>query len=216
MKRTILPFFLMVALAFSLSALGCARKAQHEPRPLAQGLRVGIAPFTQPHSTGDLIMGRLPEAQGTVVAGVLAQLDTTFSALLTKTATRPVTILPPMSDPKKAQIHAAENASALPRWVAYGKQHRLDLLVVPMVLDWHQRQGSAAGVTDSAAVHVEFYLIDVHSGGLQNRSITKEKQVGLSDNLLTMPQFFKRHASWVTAEELTQEAMAKAIKDLGL
>jgi hypothetical protein len=216
MRRTILPLLVMLMLAFSLSALGCARKAQHEPRPLAQGLRVGIASFSQPHSTGDLIMGRLPDAQGIVSNDVLVQLNSSFAALLTKTATRPVMMLPPLHDAKKEQVHAAENAAALPRWVAYGKQHRLDLLVVPMVLDWHQRQGSAAGVTDSAAVHVEFYLIDVHSGGLQNRSITKEKQVGLSDNLLTMPQFFKRHASWVTAEELTQEAMAKAIKDLGL
>ena len=215
MKHIILPLFVILALTFALSA-GCARTAQHEPRPLAQGLRVGLAPFTQPHSTGDLIMGRLPEAQGTVVSGVLAQLDTSFSTLLTQTAKRTLIKLPPLHKANEAQVHAAENASALPRWVAYGKQHRVDLLVVPMVLDWHQRQGSAAGVTDSAAVHVEFYLIDIHSGGLQNRSVTKEKQVGLSDNLLTMPQFFKRHASWVRAEDLTQEAMAKAIKDLGL
>ena len=100
--------------------------------------------------------------------------------------------------------------------MAYGKKQGAQLLLIPQVLDWHQREGSKAGVTESAHVRVEFFLLKVDDGSLMNRSIFEEKQVGLTENLLTVGSFFKRRGTWVTAEDLTVDGMRKAVKDLGL
>ena len=65
---------------------------------------------------------------------------------------------------------------------------------------------------------MDFYLIDVREpeGALVARSHFKEKQVGLSDNLMNFDTFFKRGAKWVTTQELSHEAMDKMIKEFGL
>ena len=44
----------------------------------------------------------------------------------------------------------------------------------------------------------------------------KEKQVGLSDNLMNFDTFLKRGAKWLTAQELAMEGMQKMIKEFGL
>jgi hypothetical protein len=71
-------------------------------------------------------------------------------------------------------------------------------------------------VATSASIKVEFYLIDIARARLLKRSVFEEQQVGLSDNLLTLNKFFKRKGRWVSAAELTQEGISKAIKDFGL
>ena len=48
------------------------------------------------------------------------------------------------------------------------------------------------------------------------RSHFKEKQVGLSDNLMNFNTFIKRGGKWVSTEELAQEGMDKMIKEFGL
>ena len=65
---------------------------------------------------------------------------------------------------------------------------------------------------------MDFYLIDTREpgGALVARSHFKEKQVGLSDNLMNFNTFIKRGAKWVTTEELAQEGMDKMIKEFGL
>lgn len=88
----------------------------------------------------------------------------------------------------------------------------VDLLIVPQILDWRERAG-AARVTTSAAVNMDFYLIDVREpGALVSRSHFKEKQVGLSDNLMNFDTFLKRGAKWLTVQELAMEGMQKMIK----
>ena len=51
---------------------------------------------------------------------------------------------------------------------------------------------------------------------LVSRSHFKEKQVGLSDNLMNFDTFLKRGAKWLTAQELAMEGMQKMIKEFGL
>ena len=53
-------------------------------------------------------------------------------------------------------------------------------------------------------------------GALVSRSHFKEKQVGLSDNLMNFDTFLKRGAKWLTAQELAMEGMQKMIKEFGL
>lgn len=49
-----------------------------------------------------------------------------------------------------------------------------------------------------------------------SRSHFKEKQVGLSDNLMNFDTFLKRAPRWRTAQELAMEGMQKMIKEFGL
>ena len=111
-----------------------------------------------------------------------------------------------------------ERNGALAHWAKIGKDMGVDLLIVPQILDWRERAGSSAGVTTSAAVNMDFYLIDVREpgGALVSRSHFKEKQVGLSDNLMNFDTFLKRGAKWLTAQELAMEGMQKMIKEFGL
>ena len=114
------------------------------------------------------------------------------------------------------RFHSSEQPQALPLWIAYGKKQGAQLLLVPQVLDWHEREGSTAGVTQPAHVRVEFFLINVANGLVMSRSVFEERQEGLVDNLLNVGTFFKRRGQWVTAEELSEDGMHKAVKDMGL
>ena len=89
-------------------------------------------------------------------------------------------------------------------------------MLVPQVLDWHEREGSEAGVTSSAHVRVEFFLLNIDNESLGPRSVFEEKQVGLTENLLTVGEFFKRKGQWVSARQLSVDGMRKAVKELGL
>lgn len=178
-------------------------------------IKVAVAPFSQPVTTSQLIMGSLPVPQGRVPADVLTQLDSLLRTDLATTK-RLYTWLPEKGSSHAGSYHESETPQALPQWVAYGRQFGVDMLVVPQILNWHQREGSGAGVTSSAHVRAEFFLIDVNNGRILRRSIFEEKQEGLANNVLGAGDFFKRGARWVLAEELTREAMAKAIKELGL
>ena len=117
--------------------------------------------------------------------------------------------------PKAGGADPRERNGALAHWAKIGKDMGVDLLIVPQILDWRERAGSSAGVTTSAAVNMDFYLIDVREpgGALVSRSHFKEKQVGLSDNLMNFDTFLKRGAKWLTAQELAMEGMQKMIKE---
>ncbi|MBR4742179.1 MAG: hypothetical protein IK079_04700, partial [Desulfovibrio sp.] len=118
--------------------------------------------------------------------------------------------------PTNTSYHNASQPQALEDWVLYGKNNKADLLLVPFVLDWHERAGSKVGVTQSAHVHLQFFLIKVNTGQILQRSIYEEKQQALSENFLKINDFIRRKGSWVQATDLALEGMQKAIKDLGL
>ena len=212
MKRISFAAVLAAVLCMAL----CACAPRHAAQPIEEDISVGIAPFTQPMSTADMLLGQLPEKAGKMPADMALQLDRDFSMALRKNTKRRTVALPHRNVPAGNAMHNAVSAAALPKWVAYGKQNKVRLLVVPQVLNWEERRGSAAGVTEAAAVCIVFYMVDVERGEIVTRSVTEEKQVGLLDDLSRVGSFFKRHGAWITAEEMAQEAMVKAIKELGL
>lgn len=201
-------------------ATACSRRPTSTadvPRHVSSAWRIAVAPFTQPLNARQLIVGQIPEGQGRITHDELLALDRQLREVLITGTQRNFTFIPRQNLP--ADVTSAQSAgqpNALPRWIAYGKKHDAQLLLVPQVLDWHQRQGSGAGVTHSAHVRVEFFLLNVEEGGLMNRSIFEEKQVSLTENLLTAPSFIRRGGTWVPAETLAGEGMRKAVRDLGL
>ena len=216
MRRQLFPLVGLILLSlFLLPACQKRMSKTDAASPVPYDIKVGVALFSQPTTTSQLIVGHIPEAQGRVPADVFPQLDNMLRERLTPTK-HLYTWVPGNPELRGGVYHDSETPQALPRWVALGKDFKVDLLLVPQILNWHQRQGSGAGVTSSAHVRAEFFLIDVRNGRVLRRSIFEEKQVGLVDNMLGVGDFLKRGARWITAEELTGEAITRAITELGL
>jgi hypothetical protein len=203
---------LLVAAACGIFLLpGC----QPEKRPAAPlpDLRIGIAPFTQPTSTLDLLAGYIAEDQGKISPESLISLDDVFADIL-RTTKRAYTFIK-----SEGVVLKRKNgdSTAFDHWVNVAKANNVDLLIVPMVIDWHQRDGGEMGVRDPAEVKIDFFLFDARdSGQLLQRSHFSEKQKDLASNMLNVNTFIKRGGKWLTAEELTREAMLKAAREFGL
>lgn len=164
-------------------------------------------------------MGRIPEGQGCISAGEMGLLDADLKELLlSKKNARPYTfegagVVPA---PSSLRFRAGSQPQALPAWAELARRTGKDFILVPQIIDWHEREGSQAGVTRPASVHLEFFLIRSQSGTVQNHVVYDEEQVGLANNLLTVNDFVKRKGAWVTARSLAREGMEKMVKELGL
>ena len=199
---------------------GCNRKPASTadvPRSLSHQYKIAVAPFTQPRDISQLIMGQLPQPQALAARDVLIAQDRQLRDVLYTTTKRSYDVLPrtrPLPDLKR--FHTSERPQALPLWVEYARKTSADILFIPQVLTWRDRQGSAAGVTEPAHVRLEFFLLNIKEGNIIGHSVYEVEQQGLTENLLNVGDFFKRQGKWVTAEELAREAMIKAVKDLNL
>ncbi len=215
-----LRMLLLPALCLLLIAAACSRRPTSTadvPRVISQSYTISVAPFTQPINASQLITGHIPENQGKIAGEQLPSLDREFQGVLNADSKRQFKFINTIDLPKDlTRFHSSEQPQALPLWIAYGKKQGAQLMLVPQVLDWHERQGSTAGVTEPAHVRVEFFLINIANGYVMSRSVFEEKQEGLASNLLNVGTFFKRHGTWVTAEELAVDGMHKAVKDMGL
>lgn len=214
--------FLFSLLCLSVQAAACSRapqKTSEIPRVLSHQYSVAVMPFTQPTDACELIMGRIPEGQGCVSAGEMELLDADLKELLlSRKDPRPYAfegagVVPP---PSALKYKVGSQPQALSAWAALARKTGKDFILVPQVLDWHEREGSEAGVTKPAAVHLEFFLIRSQSGTVQNHVVYDEEQVGLANNLLTVKDFVKRRGAWVTARTLAREGMEQMVKELGL
>lgn len=208
---------LLLSICCLLLFSGCSQKpgsTADVPRLLPQSYKISVAPFFQPIHFGQIIMGNIPENQGKIPADALMGLDADLRQILLTDTKRQYNFL------TLGNNLATYPASAQPRglqfWLDYGRSHSLQYILVPQVLDWHEREGSQAGVEKSAHTRVEFFLINVPAGLVVGRTVYEEKQVGLVDNLFGVADFIKRRGQWVTARQLAQEGMKKAVLELGL
>jgi hypothetical protein len=212
--------YLAVLPAIILCLASCARaprdKAEQGRLPAAETIHV--APFTQPVGVNELITGFIPEKQGRIPADMLPVLDRNLRNILAQESKHTYVRLPPFlkSPEMPTAFRTSEQPRALPYWIAYGRQTGARFLLIPQVLDWHERVGSDAGVTRAAHVRLEFFLLNVDSGALLGRAAYEEEQVGLVDDLLNVASFIRRRGTWVTADVLAEEGMRKGIKNLGL
>jgi hypothetical protein len=92
----------------------------------------------------------------------------------------------------------------------------VDILVVPQMLEYRERDGGAIGAAEPAHIVMDIFVLDVRNEILISRSRFDETQSPLTSNLLEADKFFKRGGKWVTARDLAEEGMDKAIKELGL
>ena len=215
----ILATALAVLLLVSLGGCRGRTPKENSPAMMSQDFKtgkVGIAWFTQPTTTSALITGQLPARQGKINPGMLSDLDGALARIFAaESACRHISLPMPSSMPG-ISLHESGSPQGLRTWLEVGRKAQVDLLVVPYIIHWQERDGGAAGVARGAAVKAEFHLLDVAGGRLIKHFIFEEEQVGLANNLLTAGKFFKRKARWISAMELTQEGMRAAVKDFGL
>lgn len=210
----------VLALCLAVLLPACSRQPRSTadiPRTLSKSYSIAVAPFTQPTTTSQLIVGQLPENQGRIPPADLPALDMALRDVLLTRTQRQYTFVPRNAPlPDKMRFHDSSQPQALPHWLNFAKTLKTDLLLVPQVIDWHQREGSRAGVTRPAHVRLEFFLLNAKQGIIMSRSNYEVEQTGLTNNLLDIGEFLKRQGVWVTAEELAREGMVKAAKDMDL
>jgi hypothetical protein len=195
---------------------GCSKSKA--PAQLPQ-VTMGLAMFTQPTNTGELLAGYIPSDQFKVSAETLNKLDADFEKLLL-TETKRI-YLRGASARQCFEITTAQRRedpmNALKFWNQVGLCMKADVLIIPQVIDWTPREGGEIGAFQSAGVNMDFYALRVN---VDEPSISRfhfeETQESLSNNLLNIYKWFKRIGKWITAEQLAEEGMRQAITELGL
>lgn len=216
MKRLFSSRFLLPVLAVVILGLAaCATPRQGAPLP---EVRIGVTEFTQPLTISDMLAGYMAENTPRIPSKVLMQLNEALIEVL-RTETRrtfadPATYLQCAS--AKAPGQTTGRVAAMRHWIAVGNCMNVDFLVVPQIMEFHEREGGEAGVTRPAGVVMNVFLIDVKNEVLASRSHYDETQASLADNLLDTGKFISRGGRWVTGVELVKEGLRKAIKDMGL
>lgn len=223
LRAGLLPALLVLLL---LPACGRQKLPAPEYQRMPAGLPVTVARFSQPTDPAMLIMGRIPEKQGLAPENALTELDMRLRHQLLTSGKRQFSFrsLPGESvltrnandKASKTMYHSSSQPQALANWLEYGNRARAEYLLVPQVMDWHEREGSRAGVTKAAHVRIELFLINVKEGRVASRAVFEEEQIGLTENLLNAGSFLKRRGSWVTASELASDGIQKTTQELGL
>lgn len=208
----------IIVLVFASLVIGLWGCATPRQGPELPQVNIGITEFTQPQSTMEMLAGYMAEDAPRVHQKNMTELDATLADVLRKETKRhyaPAETYLGCRD-AKAPGQTTGRVAALRHWVAVGACMKVDFLLVPQVLEMHEREGGKAGVTRPAGMIMDFFLIDVKNSVLTSRSHFDETQTALADNLLETGKFFSRGAKWISAIELAREGMIKAVKDLGL
>ena len=208
---------LLLCLAALFLIAGCAQSKQAPA--LLPPTTMGVAMFTQPTNTGDLLAGYIPSDQFNVSPETLDALDSDFERLLmTETSRTYVTGAPAKQCYEIATAQRSEKpVNALEFWNQVGLCMKVDVLIVPQVIDWTPREGGEIGAFQSAGVNMDFYTVRTN---IEEPSVSRfhfeETQESLSENLLNISKWFKRSGKWITAQQLAEEGMRQAITELGL
>ncbi len=178
-------------------------------------LRIGVAGFVQPMASADLLAGYLPENIEKIDQKVFPLLNEDFAHLLAKTSKREFV---GYADSWRCanKTPRAASMAAFGYWMQIGQCMGVDLLIVPQIQHWQERVGSDFGAETPAAVTMDIFLLDIRNKSLAARSRYDELQRPLMENLLELDKFIERGGKWVTAKQLAQEGMFKAIKEFGL
>ena len=215
LRRLVLLFSLALSVCFLYS--GCVKPKQ-PPMPVGS-LKLGVAYFTQPGEPSEMLAGYVVEDAPRVDEKSLNDLDGLLASVLSSESSNSFRS-------KESALHCAKtvgaregrsnNQAALRTWSATGRCMGVDLLVVPQVLEYREREGGEFGVVVPAKVVMDIFVIDVRNESLISRSRFDEAQSALSSNLLEADKFFKRGGKWISARDLAKEGMVKAVKELRL
>ncbi len=89
-----------------------------------------------------------------------------------------------------------------------------DAVIFPRLLRYRERVGEELGVQSPASVAFVLDLWDVKRGDVAWSARFDETQRSLTENLLGLGEYLHRGVRWLTAEELAQDGVDKAVENL--
>ena len=96
--------------------------------------------------------------------------------------------------------------------VQLGKTLNMDFIFIGFVFRFEERIGSHIGAEKPASVGFDVHLIRLRDEKIVWTGKFDETQRPLSENVLKIGSFFRRKASWLTAEELSSVGMDEMLK----
>ncbi len=102
----------------------------------------------------------------------------------------------------------------IPSSIQLGKELNADLIIVGFLFRFEERIGSSIGAEKPASVGFDIHLFRLRDGIEVWRGRFDETQRPLSENLFKIGSFFRRKASWLTAEELASVGVDEMLKRL--
>jgi len=219
---------LVIALvaAFTLTT-GCARRTAPAAKASVPGDAATsavaflgktfvVAPFSIPATDAELLSGYLPSSRS-VPEVVVVHLDAALDADLAGSKQNIASGKMAAGCARTASRGDESGRLATMRyWQNVGKCAGADFVVVPMVIDWRERDGSEMGATRAASVNLSLTLLDVRTGGVVKHYHFDETQQSLSTNILDAKKFVSRNGRWLSAMELAQEGLRQGLTELGL
>ena len=98
--------------------------------------------------------------------------------------------------------------------IQLGKELDVDFVIVGFLFRFEERIGSHIGAERPASVGFDIHLFRLRDGIEVWKGKFDETQRPLSENLFKIGSFFRRKASWLTAEELASVGMDEMLKRL--
>ncbi len=102
----------------------------------------------------------------------------------------------------------------IPSSIQLGKELNVDFVIIGFLFRFEERIGSPIGVEKPASVAFDIHLFRLRDGIEVWQGKFDETQRPLSENLFKIGSFFRRKASWLTAEELASVGMDEMLKKL--
>ncbi len=102
----------------------------------------------------------------------------------------------------------------IPSSIQLGKELNVDFVIIGFLFRFEERIGSPIGVEKPASVAFDIHLFRLRDGIEVWQGKFDETQRPLSENLFKIGSFFRRKASWLTAEELASVGMDEMLKRL--
>lgn len=101
-------------------------------------------------------------------------------------------------------------------WAEVARCASADSILVPQLLRWQQRKGGRWGADTPAGVTMRFIWLESREKRIVDVFIFDREQKALTENLLQIGRFVRRGGRWVRAEELADEGIRAALRDMGL
>jgi hypothetical protein len=89
-----------------------------------------------------------------------------------------------------------------------------DFLMIGYIFRYQERVGTWYSVKNPASIAFGLHLIDVKTGKSRWSKHFDETQSALSENLFHLGRFFRRGASWITAQEMAEAALDETLQTL--
>lgn len=178
-------------------------------------LTVGLAPIMQPMRDIELLAGYLPAPRSLAYEDELQKMQLMLEEKIVELP-KDIQILEQVEQSViVSTIPENSRRGMLSYWIAFGKHYNIDLLIVPYVYYYNDKDAeNSTGQTN--ALMINFFLIDVrHEGKLLQRTHFAEEEQSLDGDMLGMRSFIKRQGK-TSITDMLNNAYDNMIKEFEL